>query len=144
MTKESEIVGLFTKILESITFTIEELEFKDYQIGRGIFIIDYIGLNDSCRLKDIYDNTRFPASTASRRVDELVKTGFVKRGRSPEDRREIVLQLTDDGKVVFKLFRDHRTKSIQQFLKSFSPKEVENFTKVLRHLVEHHEEIFII
>ncbi|MCK4565756.1 MAG: MarR family transcriptional regulator [Candidatus Thorarchaeota archaeon] len=144
MTKETEIVGLFTKILETITFTIEEIEFKDYQMGRGIFIIDFIGRNDSCSLKDIYENTRFPASTASRRVDELVRAGFVKRSRSPEDRREIVLQLTDDGTVVSKLFRDHRIKSMKRFLKSFSSEEVANFVRVLHHLVEHSEEIFII
>ncbi len=142
MTKEKEIVELFTKILETITFTIEDLEFKDYQMGRGIFIVNYIGNHDSCSLKDIYDNTRFPASTASRRVDELVKAGFVKRTRSSEDRRAIILQLTDDGMTVFKLFKDHRMKVMQRVLKSFTEKEISTFTRVLRHLVEQDENIF--
>ena len=142
MTREKEIVELFTKILETITFTIEDLEFKDYQMGRGIFIVNYIGNHDSCSLKDIYDNTRFPASTASRRVDELVKAGFVKRTRSSEDRRAIVIQLTDDGLAVFKLFKDHRVKAMQRVLKSFSDIELTNFVGILRHLVEQEEDIF--
>ncbi len=144
MSNTVEIVELFTKILESITFTIEELEFNNYQIGRGIFIIDYIGNNEPCNLKDIYEHTKFPPSTASRRVDELVKVGFIERTRSEEDRREIILRLSEDGHTVFKIFRDHRIKSLKQFLKSFDSNEVENFTRVLRHLVDNHEDIFVI
>ncbi|MFW9977162.1 MAG: MarR family winged helix-turn-helix transcriptional regulator [Candidatus Thorarchaeota archaeon] len=144
MSNIEEIVELFTKILESVTFAIEELEFNQHQVGRGIFIIDYIGNNEPCNLKDIYENTKFPPSTASRRVDELVKAGFIERARSEEDRREIILQLTEDGLTVFRIFRDHRIKSLKQFLKSFDSNEVENFTRILRHLVDNHEDIFVI
>jgi DNA-binding MarR family transcriptional regulator len=144
MTNETEIIELFTKILETITFTIEDLKVDEYQIGRGIFIIDYVGRHDSCSLKDIYDNTRFPASTASRRVDELVKVGYIERTRSPEDRREIVLRLTNNGKAIFKIFRDHREKSLKRFLKSIAEEEVSSFVKILRLLVESNEEIFTI
>ena len=141
---ETEIVDLFTKILETVTFTIEDLKFNEYQVGRGIFIIDFVGENDRCSLKDIYDNTKFPASTASRRVDELVKAGFIERTRSPEDRREIVLRLTETGTVLYKLFRYHRVRTLKRFLKSFSEKEISSFVKVLRLLVEKNEEIFTI
>ncbi len=144
MSTTDEIVDLFTKILESIAFAIEELKFNSYQMGRGIFIVDYVGKHEPCNLKDIYENTKFPPSTASRRVDELVKADFIKRIRSDEDRREILLTLTEKGNMAFKLFREHRMKSLKQFLKSFKPDEIENFTSILRHLVENHEEIFII
>ena len=144
MTNEEEIIELFTKILETVTFTIEDLKIGEYQIGRGIFIIDYVGQHDSCSLKDIYDNTRFPASTASRRVDELVKAGFIERSRSPEDRREIVLRLTNNGKAIFKVFRVHREKSLKRFLKSVPEKEITNFVKILRLLVESEKDIFTI
>ena len=144
MTNETEIIELFTKILETITFTIEDLKVNEYQIGRGIFIIDYVGRHDSCSLKDIYDNTRFPASTASRRVDELVKEGFIERTRSPEDRREIVLRLTNNGKAIFRIFRVHREKSLKRFLKAVPEEEVSSFVKILRLLVESNDEIFTI
>ncbi len=144
MTSEKEIVDLFTTILETVTFTIEDLKFNEYPVGRGIFIIDFVGENDRCSLKDIYDNTRFPASTASRRVDDLVKAGFIKRTRSPEDRREIVLRLTETGIVLYKLFREHRVKSLKRFLKSFSKNEVSTFVRILRLLIEKNEEIFTI
>lgn len=144
MTNETEIIELFTKILETITFTIEDLKVNGYQIGRGIFIMDYVGQHDSCSLKDISENTRFPASTASRRVDELVDVGYIERTRSPEDRREIVLRLTNNGKAIFKLFRDHREKSLKRFLKTVPEEEVSSFVKILRLLVESKEEIFTI
>jgi DNA-binding MarR family transcriptional regulator len=144
MTLEREVNELFTTILESITFAIESFEVEGYQMGRGVFIIDYVGKHPVCNLKDIYENTRFPASTASRRVDELVKHGFIVRNRSSEDRREIILELSEKGKVVYKVFRDHRMKSLRKFLKLFTKKEIESFVKILSHLVDHKDEIFIV
>ncbi len=141
---EMEVVDLFTKILEQITFTIEDLSIDGYQMGRSIFIIHFIGMHKDCSLKDIYDNTKFPASTSSRRVDELVKEEFVERRRSDEDRREIVLQLTPKGNKAFNLFRDHRIKVMKQFLQTFTKNEVQGFVKVLRKLVEMNEELFIL
>ncbi|MFW9843658.1 MAG: MarR family winged helix-turn-helix transcriptional regulator [Candidatus Thorarchaeota archaeon] len=142
MKQEEEIVEIFTKILEMITFSIENLEFNGKQIGRSIFIIDYIGKNEPCSLKQIHENTQFPASTTSRRVDDLVKIGLINRIRSPDDRRGIVISLTEDGHLVHNMFRVHRIKSMKNFIKAFSEKEITVFTKVLRHLVENHGEIF--
>lgn len=86
----------------------------------------------------------FPSSTASRRVNELVKAGYIERTRSPEDRREIVLCLANNGKAIFKISRDHREKSLKRFLKTIPEEEVSNFVKILRLLVESNEEIFTI
>ena len=144
MSIEKEIVALLTEITELVAFAIEDIEFDDLVIGRGIFIIDYIGNHDRCNLKDIIANTRFPTSTSSRRVDELVKGGFVQRTTPSNDRRQITLQLTEKGELVFKLFREHKQRALKRILSSFSEKEVATFASVLRHLVEHKSEIFII
>ena len=144
MSLEKEIVALLTEITELVAFTIEDIEFDDCAIGRGIFIIDYVGNHDGCNLKDIISNTRFPTSTSSRRVDELVRGGFLQRTTSSDDRRQIALRLTEKGELVFKLFRDHKQRALKRILSTFSEKEVTTFASVLRHLVEHKSEIFII
>ncbi|TFH05464.1 MAG: MarR family transcriptional regulator [Candidatus Thorarchaeota archaeon] len=140
---EEEIVEIFTKILEMMTFSVENLEFNGKQIGRSIFIINYVGKNEPCSLTNIYENTQFPASTASRRVDDLVKAGLIDRVQSTDDRRGIRVTLTEEGKLVHKLFKEHRIKSMKNFIKGFSEEEITIFSKVLHHLVENHEDIFV-
>ena len=142
--QEEEIVEIFTKILEMMTFSIENIEFNGKQLGRNIFIINYVGKNEPCSLKDIYENIQFPASTASRRVDDLVKIGLIDRVQSLDDRRGIRVTLTEEGILVYKLFRTHRIKSKKNFIKAFSEKEISIFSKILRNLVENHEDIFML
>ncbi|MGY5881012.1 MAG: winged helix DNA-binding protein [Candidatus Thorarchaeota archaeon] len=141
--QEEEIVESFTKILELVTFSIESLEFNGKHIGRSIFIINYVGMNEPCNLKDIHANTQFPASTTSRRVDDLVKIGLIDRVQSVGDRRGIRVTLTEEGQLVYRLFRAHRIKSMRNFMKAYSEKEISIFSKVLRNLVENHEDIFV-
>ena len=143
VTQEEEIVEIFTKILEIITFSIENIEFNRKQIGRSIFIINYVGKNGPSSLKDIYENTKFPASTASRRLDDLVNAGLIDRVQSIDDRRGIRVTLTEEGRLIYSQFRTHRIKSMKNFIRGFSEEEIRIFSKVLHHLVENHEDIIV-
>jgi DNA-binding MarR family transcriptional regulator len=68
------------------------------------------------------------ASNASRICDRLVRAGLLDRQDSPDDRRNITLNLTDAGRrLVNKVIR-HRRRAITQVLRGMGPDDRELLT----------------
>lgn len=72
-----------------------------------------------CELKGV----SMPAM--SRMVDTLVRKGFLKRGSNSEDRREIVLSLTPEGKKALEQLKGAVTEAISGLLGALSRQEQE-------------------
>lgn len=61
------------------------------------FVLVEIGRKADISVKELAAILRLDKSSISRTVEELVKKGYVKREASKEDRRYVVLNLTDKG-----------------------------------------------
>lgn len=61
------------------------------------FVLVEIGRKANISVKELAEILRLDKSGISRTVEELVKKGFVERKTSEEDRRYVVLNLTEQG-----------------------------------------------
>lgn len=61
----------------------------------------------------------------SRHVDDLVKMGLVERTRDTEDRRSIILALTEQGQVIWNKLVERNHQIFSERMKLLSPKEIE-------------------
>lgn len=59
-----------------------------------------------CTMTELAEHSAVDRTTLTRTVDQLVKDGHVDRGAKPEDRRQVVLTLTDAGRVAAAAARD--------------------------------------
>lgn len=66
------------------------------------FALVEIGRNPMISVKELAKILGVDKSGTSRNVEELVQKGFVERTPSKEDRRFVVLELTDNGKERFR------------------------------------------
>ncbi|MFL0198790.1 MarR family winged helix-turn-helix transcriptional regulator [Clostridium sp. WILCCON 0269] len=98
----AEVVQSFMGISKTLAkFTqqnAESLGLTLQQLG----ILNTIYSSPLITLKEITEKLLIPKSTASVNVDELVALGLVERKASEDDRREINLILTAEGKEVSK------------------------------------------
>ena len=138
--QEEEISKLFTIVANALTHQIIDFEYKDLKIGRGIFIINYLGYYDQCTMRTIVDYMNIPASTATRITDRLVGKNLVKRTVSDKDRRAVVLSLTDLGKEVYLYHEKIQALALAVLLKDLSEEELSIVVKVLRKIVKNIEE----
>jgi DNA-binding MarR family transcriptional regulator len=69
------------------------------------------------------------------RLDRLERRGFVRRAPDPEDRRAVLVELTDAGRKVLDEAVAANTKSEAALLDSLSPKEISTLGKLLRKLL---------
>ena len=129
---EDQVLRLLTQVVHRLTAQIETFAFEGTKFRQGIFIIDYITHHDQCSMSDVIREMKMTPSTATRQVDRLVERNFVVRNSSKQDRRRVILSLTEKGKRAYESFFNHRMKTIQPVLHSMNEKE----TKVLINLLE--------
>lgn len=95
-------------------------------------------------MSTLSDNMQVSMPTMTGIIERLVKGGYVKRVPHPEDRRQVLVELTPHGKGVIKEFQAAATKRWQQVLPALDAREVEAFqgivTKLKNSLGKNHDE----
>ena len=66
---------------------------------RALSVISTLG---SCTMSELADFSAVDRTTLTRTVDQLVDGGLVERATPREDRRQVVLTLTDQGRRVYR------------------------------------------
>ena len=136
---EEEIANTFLLELVRIVRHISNVAHEDTQIGSGIFILNIIDSRPQCIMKDIIERLNLVASTATRQVDTLVSQGLIKRKIAEKDRRKVILTLTEDGKRVYKRFKNHLIRVMNSSLQIYSPEDIYRAIEVFHTIVEHSE-----
>lgn len=72
----------------------------------------------------------------TRLLDRLEAKGLLRRKRHPEDRRSIVIELTDDGHALVPRLPPVFGKISHQVFAGFSPEEVAQVTDMLRRIMK--------
>lgn len=97
-----------------------------------------LGREEGQTSRQLGEQTQLDSATVSGIIDRLVGMKLVTRKRSPEDRRAILLFLTDIGRAKA-LDLDRRFEEAHQsFLADFSPQEQEIFRGFLKRLQDTH------
>lgn len=142
MTFEKErYLEILNHFIEKITQGAENFTYKGKEIGTGIFLINFIGKQKACYMRDIVKYLDVLPSTATRRIDKLVKNGLVKRNLSSNDGRLKELTLSEEGKVIFSSFLQSRLIGFDLMVKEFKKEEIITFFNVLDKMVHHREEL---
>ena len=101
--EESELLKDYIDIYVSAIKYIEDLVSKptqEYGLSFEQFLIlQEINNDSSISLKDIAAKRRVTRGAISRQAGVLIKNNYIKQEIDPEDRRRMILHLTDTGKA---------------------------------------------
>lgn len=97
------------------------------KVKKHLFLLSLIGSKKDCTIKDIVSFLQIPPSTATSRLNGLVKDGYVIRETSSTNRRFMALSLTERGKKIYHYLNKHLQAHIQQLIHPLSPKEQQIF-----------------
>lgn len=56
--------------------------------------------NDHLALKEIGARLRLDSGTLTPLINKLISTGFIEKARNPEDERQLIVQLTSEGRTL--------------------------------------------
>ncbi len=124
------LVNLFNEILVIEEKALITSEFRDIS-GNDMHIVEAIGIKEPRNMSSVAKTLSVTVGTLTIAINNLVKKGYVTRARSEEDRRVVLLSLTQKGEKAFyhhKKFHDDMIKAITEDL---SDREIESLTRVL-------------
>ena len=135
----SLLVQLFNDILQIEKNAMNNTEFKDLSITE-IHTIEAIGKEGNRTMGEIANDLRITVGTLTTAINRLIKKGYVERKRIEEDRRVVVVYLTESGKKVFDEHTLFHKEMIDEVAKNFEDYELKVLTKALSKVSEFFED----
>jgi DNA-binding MarR family transcriptional regulator len=111
----------------------------DFFVKRGVtqtqfLVLVAIHAAGRCPMGTLARNLHVQMPTATGIVNRLVRAGYVRRTPDPEDRRQVLVGLTDKGRAFIHAFQGVIRSRWEEVLKVLTPKELEAFYRVIRQL----------
>lgn len=97
--------------------------------------MDAIARNGPCTMVELAEALRIDASTATRAVEPLVRSGLVERRRSDRDARAVIVELSREGRRVERQLTVERFDDLEFSLSTFDRAERELFADFLERLM---------
>ena len=115
---------LINEILVKSSVLGSERSFVEALTPRQAHIVMEIKSN-AFRNGDLADRLRVEPSTLTRLLDPLVKKGIVSRGLNPDNRREVLIRLTDEGRAILEELNEKMIHVCTQILRQVPEDKLE-------------------
>ncbi|MDR4497738.1 MAG: MarR family transcriptional regulator [Candidatus Scalindua sp.] len=93
-----EFRHLMTRLLKSISFLDKEIELNFGISSTRALTLNALTDKKSLKMNKLSEAMSLTSSTMTRMIDNLIKDKLVERGDDPNDRRVVVVKLTNKGK----------------------------------------------
>lgn len=129
------LVKLFNEIMDIEAKAIITPEFKDIT-NNDMHVIEAVGIEEPRNMSSVAKSLSITVGTLTISVNNLVKKGYIHRVRSNEDRRVVLISLTDKGKKAFNHHKKFHEDMIQSLIAGLSGKEINTLVTALTNLKE--------
>lgn len=99
------LVNLFQEIMDIVEKALITAEFKNISVN-DMHIIEAIGTGEPKNMSTVAKLMSVTVGTLTIAINNLVKKGYVSRVRSEEDRRVVLIFLTEKGKRAYQHHRE--------------------------------------
>jgi len=137
-----DINQVLNELLVSLFKDINEIEEKAIQtedfLGittNDVHVMEAIGTGTAKNMSTVARALGVTMGTLTISVNSLVKKGYVQRIRSDEDRRVVLVSLTDRGRQAHEHHRIFHEKMITEIVKDLTTEEKEVLSKSLHKLI---------
>lgn len=124
------LVSLYKDVLEKEQRSLITKEFIDISVN-DMHVIEAIGLEKENRSSNVAKRLSITMGSLTKAIDGLTDKGYVIRTRSEEDKRVVLLTLTEKGKKAYKHFRNFHEELIHQIMAQLSEAEQKVLAKAL-------------
>ena len=127
------LVHLFNEILDLEERALITPEYKDISVN-DMHIIDAVGIQQQKNMSTVARTLGVTVGTLTIAVNNLVKKGYIQRMRSQEDRRVVLISLTEKGEKAYRHHQNFHEKMVLAVLKDLNVEETESLTRDLTKL----------
>mgnify|MGYP003296292955 CR=1 FL=1 len=135
---------VFVKVFKNITAIEEQvIRTEEYQkaTANDMHVIEAIGVGKPKNMTSVAKALSVTTGTLTISVNSLVKKGFVERVRSEEDRRVVLISLTEKGKQIFMKHRKFHEELVNGIVNQLDDEEKVLLKKVLLNLNQYFKDM---
>ena len=130
MSKPVEITAIAQEIVQVIPHVMRTIVAERYCSSRPMspahFRLLMILANHSCNLSELAVRQAVSLPTMSNSISVVVERGWVKRVQSPDDRRQVLLELMPEGRAVLTEIKSQAEARVAERLGQLSPGDLES------------------
>lgn len=136
MEEDQKIVHQFITALQDMMLGMQQIDsscmeaYKDVS-KREFTLLVTLGKTGAMIMREVASLLGIPMSTATGTIDKLIDKGYVVRKNSMEDRRLILIRLSDEGQAIYQMLQDRMSQFGKHILRAFSPEDQLNFVTYL-------------
>jgi len=127
------LVGLFRNITSIEEKALKMGEYKDLSVN-DMHVIEAINIHTPKNMSSVAKMLMVTTGTLTISVNGLVKKGYVDRARSEEDRRVVLISLTEKGCKAFAQHKKFHQSMIESIVKDLDETEQVILEKALRNM----------
>ena len=127
------LVKLFNEIMHIEEKAIITEEFKDIS-NNDMHIIEAIGKEEPKNMSTIAKSLAVTVGTLTIAINNLVKKGYVSRVRSEEDRRVVLISLSEKGDKAYDHHKRFHEEMVEATLEGLNKSETEVLVRALQNL----------
>lgn len=124
------LVKLFNEIQDIEEKALTASEFKNISIN-DMHILEAVGIQEPKNMSTVARSLSVTVGTLTIAINNLVKKGYVERIRSQEDRRVVLISLSEKGRRAYKHHRAFHDKMVLSVLKDLDAEETKALTNAL-------------
>lgn len=124
------LVKLFNEIQDIEEKALTASEFKNISIN-DMHILEAVGIQEPKNMSTVARTLSVTVGTLTIAINNLVKKGYVERIRSQEDRRVVLISLSEKGVKAYKHHRAFHDKMVLSVLKDLDSEETKALTNAL-------------
>ena len=127
------LVMLFNEILDMEHKALITGSFKEISIN-DMHIINAIGIQEARNMSAVAKTMSVTVGTLTTAINNLVKKGYVSRIRSAEDKRVVLLSLTEKGVAAYQKHAVFHKQMVQTVMDGFEGEEMEVLLRAFKKL----------
>ncbi|MBR1472563.1 MAG: MarR family transcriptional regulator [Lachnospiraceae bacterium] len=127
------LVNLFNRVMDAESKAVITEEYRDIS-NNDMHIIEAIGVGDPQNMSAIAAKLYVTVGTLTVNMNSLEKKGYIERRRSTEDKRVVLVTLTEKGRKAFFHHRDFHKAMIRAAVRNLEQDEMEALLNCLNKL----------
>lgn len=135
------LVQLFNDVLQIEEQSLKNGVLSDISITE-VHTIEAIGMYRERTMSEVAQKLKITVSTLTTAINKLMKKGYVERKRIEEDRRVVLVKLTKNGKLAFRLHQSFHRQMINNAIEGLSLEEEELLISSLNKLNNFFKKIY--
>lgn len=131
----TSIGRLLTRVKGEIMDALDrELEPFDITAPQFVILVN-LAVGETNSASALCKGVSYDPGAMTRMLDRLERKGLVQRVRCPDDRRRVIVELTDDGKAAYPKLIAAAVRTINHFLRGFSRAEAQQLETLLKRML---------